>query len=72
MKTQTAKTAIPLLETTAAIMVLKSQDQIIHIWHHHSGTYYQQTLIQQQVLIMGDQLTSYQAFQLKSNYVRWD
>ena len=35
-------TAIPLLQTTAAIMILKPQDQRIHIWHHHSETYYQQ------------------------------
>ena len=68
---KTKTTAIPLLQTTAVIiMILKSQDQRIHIWCHHSGAYYQQPLIQQQLLIMGDQLMSYQAFQLKSNYVR--
>ena len=68
---KTKTTAIPLLQTTAVIiMILKSQDQRIHIWCHHSGTYYRKPLIQQQLLIMGDQLMSYQAFQLKSNYVR--
>ena len=53
-------------------MIRKSQDQRIHIWCHHIGTYYQQPLTQQQILIMGDRLTSCQAFQLKSNLVRWD
>ena len=35
-------TAIPLLQTTAAIMILKSKDQKIYIWRHHSEIYYQQ------------------------------
>ena len=60
-----AKSAIPLPQTTAAIMILKPQYQRIHIWRHHSGTYYQQPLIQQQLLIMGNRLTSFQAFPLK-------
>ena len=60
---KTTTTAIRLLQTTTA-MILKFQDQRIHIWRHHSGTYYQQPLIQQQILIMGDRLMSYQAFQL--------
>ena len=45
--TKTTKTAIPLLQTTAAIMIPKSQVQSIQIWHYHSGAYYQQLLIQQ-------------------------
>ena len=61
---KTTTNAIPLLQTTTVIMILKFQDQRIHIWRHHSGIYYQQPLIQQQILIMGDRLTSYQAFQL--------
>ena len=68
--TNITTTAIALLQTTAAIMILKSQDQRIHIWRHHSGIYYQQPLIQQQLQIMGDRFTSFQKYQLKSNYVR--
>ena len=70
--TNITTTAIALLQTTAAIMILESQDQRIHIWRHHSGSYYQQPLMQQQLQIMGDRLRPYQAFQLKSNYVRRD
>ena len=66
------KTAIPLLQTTAVIMIPKSQIQRIHKWRHHSGTYYQQPLIQRKALIMQGRLTSYQAFQLRINHVRWD
>ena len=39
-------------------MIVKSLVQTIDIWREHSETYNQQPLIQQQVLIMGDQLTS--------------
>ena len=34
-------TAIPLLQTTAAIMILTFQDQRIHIWRHRRRTCYQ-------------------------------
>ena len=42
-KSTTTKTPPP--KATAATMILKSQVQAIHIWRHHSGTYYQQHLI---------------------------
>ena len=49
MKAQVAAksttTKIPPPKATAATMILKSQVQAIHIWRHHSGTYYQQHLI---------------------------
>ena len=35
------------LQTTAAIIIPKSQVQEIHIWCHHSGAYYQKPLLQQ-------------------------
>ena len=74
MKAQVAAksttTKIPPPKATAATMVLKSQVQAIHIWCHHSGTYYKQTLICQQIHIMADRLTSYEAFELKINQVR--
>ena len=63
-------TKIPPPKATVSTMVLKSQVQAIHIWHHHSGTYYQQPLIWQQIHIMGDRLTSYEAFELKINRLR--
>ena len=37
--TKTTATAIPLLQTIAAIMILKSEDQRVHICCDHSGTY---------------------------------
>ena len=43
VETKTTTNAIPLLQTTAA-MILKSQDQRTHIWCHHSDTYHQQPL----------------------------
>ena len=67
-KSTTTKTPPP--KATAATMVLKSQVQAIHIWRHHSGTYYKQPLICQQIHIMADRLTSYEAFELKINHVR--
>ena len=74
MKAQVAAksttTKIPPPKATAATMVLKSQVQAIHIWRHHSETYYQQPLICQQIHIMADRLTSYEAFELKINQVR--
>ena len=43
-------------------MILKFHVQTIHIWRHHSRTYYQQPLIQQQILIMKDRIKAYQAW----------
>ena len=37
-------------------MILKFQDQRIHIWRHHSGTFYQQPLMKQKILIMEDRI----------------
>ena len=49
MKAQVAAkfttTKIPPPKATAATIILKSQVQIIYIWRHHNGTYYQQPLI---------------------------
>ena len=55
---------------TTATNKTYNNDSKIPRWCHHSGIYYQQLLIQQQPQIMGDRLRLYQAFQLKSNYVR--